>query len=290
MESLATARPIPASDSSLLPAMPRLLCFFLLGLSFLGVATTRATAAAKVTDADFKAYRSVRYAEALREARKMFARGDATKIAAAELLPGAALRDAGWTKERFDQVEEAIGGIESALRSAKDGEITAEDLASQLAEYDPTAVATVKKHWTDPDQPSDSQRAEKQVRDEIEAERAGVPPTVGQLAGTWVFDADATVEAMLGGPADDEGKKMAAEIAAKVGKPSYTFGPGDRVEVRSKGPDGQEKIETCTFALDGRTIHFKSEGRKREETLEAGLREGKLVLGTGFGKVAFSRK
>ena len=148
----------------------------------------------------------------------------------------------------------------------------------------------MKKHWTGPDQPSDSQRAEKQVRDEIEAERAGVPPTVGQLAGTWVFDADATVEAMLGGPADDEGKKMAAEIAAKVGKPSYTFGPGDRVEVRSKGLDGQEKIETCTFALDGRTIHFKSEGRKREETLEAGLREGKLVLGTGFGKVAFSRK
>jgi len=270
--------------------MTRPLSFFLLGCFFVAIAAPCATAAAKVTDSDFKIYRTVQYAEALRDARKMWARGDKTKIAAAEALPAAALRDAGWTQDRFGEVDEAIGGIQAALRSAKDGEISAEDLASQLAEYDATAVATVKKHWLDVEQTSDSQRAEKQVRDEAEQEQAGVAPTAAQLAGTWILDADATLEAMTGGLSGEDGKKLAADLSAKMGKPSYTFGPGDRCEVRSKGTDGQEKVETCSFRLEGRTIIFKVEGRKREDSLQAGIRNGKLLLGTGFGKVAFSRK
>ena len=83
---------------------------------------------------------------------------------------------------------------------------------------------------------------------------------------------------------------MATEIFAKIGKPSYAFGPGGRVEVRSQGSDGKEKVELALFRLDGATVYFKAEGRTREDSLKAGIRQGKLILGTGFGMVAFSRK
>jgi hypothetical protein len=261
-----------------------------LGLVFLAAAAPRAGAATKVSEADFKIYRAVQYAEALRDARVMWARGDQAKREAAAALPKSALRDAGWTEERYGEVAEAVSEIHSALQSAKDGELTDSDLAATLAVHDATTVATVRAHFAEIQRNDDSQRADKQVRDEIEAERTGVPPTAAQLAGTWVFDAEASVELMLGGAPGEEGRKLVAELKAKFEGTTYVFAPGGRVTVRSRGADGREVEESCDYRLDGAVIIFTSETRKREDRLKAGLRNGKLHLGYSFGMIALSRK
>jgi hypothetical protein len=128
------------------------------------------------------------------------------------------------------------------------------------------------------------------VRDEIEAERMGEPPTGAQLAGAWVFDPEATVVVMLGSASGEDGRKLVADLTAKVGGTSYSFGPGGRVTVRSRGADGREVEESCDYRLDGATIVFTSETRKREDRLKAGMRNGKLLLGSSFGTIALSRK
>lgn len=254
------------------------------------VAAPRAGAATKVTEADFKIFRAVQYAEALREARVMWARGDQAKRDAAAALPAAALREAGWTQERYDEVSEVLSEITSALRSAKDGEITDSDLTAALASHDATTVATARAHFAEIERPDDSQRAEKQVRDEIEAERMGEPPSAAQLAGTWVFDPEATVVLMLGSATGEDGRKLVADLTAKVGPVAYVFGAGGRVTVHGRGPEGREMDESCAYRLDGATIVFSSEIRQREERLKAGLRNGKLLLGSSFGTIVLSRK
>ena len=139
--------------------MKRQICSLFIGLLLLGATAPRSAAATQVTESDYKTYRTVQYAKALCEARKMWARGDKAKLAAAEALPETALRDSGWTQDRFTEVDETIGGIQSALNSSKDGEITASELASTLAEFDATAVGIVKAHLAEINQPNDSSRS-----------------------------------------------------------------------------------------------------------------------------------
>ena len=249
-------------------------------------------AAEKVTESDHATLRQLQYAEALGKARLMFARGDATKQAQAKAVLTQALQESGWNRERYDAVEEAVGDVMGNLRLNKSGDMSDADLKSALEDSDPTTVATVRAHYEELNKTNDSQRAEKQVRDEIQEEAAGVPPTRAQLEGTWVYDPDASIDAMLGGMATAEDKaKLKATIAAKVGSPEYTFGPGDSVVSRSRDSAGNAVVFKGVYRLDGRKIFFKNEGSKREESLSAGLRNGKLQLGMGgLGYSVFSRK
>jgi hypothetical protein len=251
-----------------------LLCTLLLA------AGSRAVAATAVSESDLKKYQELEYAKAVREAWKMYARADKAKQAAADAEYARVRSAAGWTDERYGAIDEAIGEVLSALSSAKSGDITADELKSTLAECDPVTVAAVKAHFDELNTPNNSERAEKQVRDAIAEERAGAVPTPAQLAGKWVFDADATVKDALGGLGSPEDTaKLKADMIARAGNPWYVFGPGNQIESHSKGTSGGEVIFRGTFRIEGHKMFFKAENQKREESLQAGIRDGKLLLG-----------
>jgi hypothetical protein len=250
-----------------------------------------ARAALKVTEADFQTYRQLAYADQLLEARTMFLRAKPAKIAAARAEHDKTWSASGWTRDRHAEVSDALNEVLSNLSSAKSGDMSADDLKVALAECDPTTVATVRAHYDELENTNDSTRAEKQVREEIELDRAGDVVSEAQLQGTWVFDLEATVELMgLSDLGKTELEKMKADIVARVGSPSYTFGPGNTMESRVKGADGQERTDKGVYRLDSRSIFFKAEGSKREYDLQIGLRDGRLRLGKGFGLSVFVRK
>jgi hypothetical protein len=250
-----------------------------------------ALAATKVTEADYKTYRDLNYAEALFSARQMFLRADKAKVAAAQVELAKTWTASGWTRDQHSEVEMAISEVLSALSMLKSGEMTEADFREMTAEADPTTVATVRAHYEELQDTGDTQRAEKQVRDEIERERAGDPVTEAQLLGTWVFDVDATLEVMgLGGVGSAEVEKAKADIIARIGSPTYTFGPGNTMESRVKGPDGQEMVSKGVYRLDGMTIYMKAENSRREYDMRIGIRNGTLRMGSSFGLSVFVRK
>lgn len=249
-----------------------------------------AYASAALTESDYKTYRILTYEQSLRDARKVWARRDPAKLAANDQKLEAAFAAAGWTPERLREAGDAIDEVFSPLHSANRGELTAEDLKQCLAECDATTVSTVKAHFDELNAVNDSEKAEKQAREEHLRERAGVPPTPQQLEGTWVFDVDATVNDMLQGSTPEELEQAKADILSKTGRPAYTFGPGTNATVRSKAADGTERLEKSEYRLDGGTVYFKQEGRSREQSLGVGLRGGKLVLGMGPSIILLSRQ
>jgi hypothetical protein len=168
--------------------------------------------------------------------------------------------------------------------------MTEGDFKSAMSESDPATVATARAHYEEMQTVRDSERAEKQVREELEQARRGEIPTAAQLQGTWVFDLDGTIDAMGELFPIPDREKFKADLAGKIGMSSYTFGPGDQIVSRATGPDGKERADTGVYRLDGYKIFFKSPGGKREQQMEIGLRHGKLQMGTGFGVVVFARK
>lgn len=264
--------------------MPRLAAAALAAL--VSLAPLQAAAAVKVTESDLATLQKIRYAKALAGARRLYARGDKAKLAAAEAEAKGAAQAAGWSDERFGQVNDAVGALQGVLEQIKRGEVAESDLDSQLEEPpDPVTVATVRAHLDELSQGL-SQKAEQQVRAEAEAERRGAPPTAAQLQGTWTIDFDATVE-LIGGSliAGEERAKLIRKMRDATGEASYTFGPGSAVVTRSKR--GEEK---GTYRVEGSQIFFRNPATKREEKLDVGMRNGKLQMGMGVGLTVFSRR
>ena len=263
--------------------------FIVLTIALLAGAGPQARAATAVSEADYQTLRRLDYAEALCKARKMYARGDATKIAAAEAELKKTWKDSGWTRDQYGSASDAFGEVLGNLRSVKNGDMTGEDFKSTLSECDPITVATVRAHFEEYEKLRDSDQAEKQVREELEQARRGDVPTEAQLQGTWVLDLDGTIDVMSEQFPIPDREKFKADLAPKIGSSSYTFGPGNRIVSRVTGPDGKERADTGVYRLDGHKIFFKSPGGKREQQMDIGLRKGKLQMGTGFGVVVFAR-
>jgi len=263
--------------------------FIVLTIALLAGAGPQARAATAVSEADYQTLRRLDYAEALCKARKMYARGDATKIAAAEAELKKTWKDSGWTRDQYGSASDAFGEVLGNLRSVKNGDMTGEDFKSTLSECDPITVATVRAHFEEYEKLRDSDQAEKQVREELEQARRGDVPTEAQLQGTWVLDLDGTIDVMSEQFPIPDREKSKADLAPKIGSSSYTFGPGNQIVSRVTGPDGKERADTGVYRLDGHKIFFKSPGGKREQQMDIGLRKGKLQMGTGFGVVVFAR-
>jgi hypothetical protein len=264
--------------------------FVALMFALLVGAGPQARAATAVSEADYQTLRRLDYAGALCKARKMYARGDATKIAAAEAELKKTWQESGWTRDQYSSASDAFGEVLGNLRSVKNGDMTEEDFKSTLSECDPTTVATVRAHSAEYENLRDSDQAEKQVREELEQARRGDVPTGAQLEGTWVLDLDGTIDAMSEQFPVPDREKFKADLTPKIGSSSYTFGPGNQIVSRVTGPDGKERADTGVYRLDGHKIFFKSPGGKREQQMDIGLRKGKLQMGSGFGVVVFARK
>jgi hypothetical protein len=262
----------------------------LLGCLLLALFAPQLGAAVKVTEADYHKYLALEYAEALRDARKMWSRQDPARLAAADAELANAWRASGWTTERFQEVEEAIAEVQSGLRGGRDGDLEPADLRAFLEEHDRTTVATVRAHFEELEDRNPAEIAEQQVRAERESERRGAAPSEAQLQGAWVLDVDATIDWMLDGISLPEREEMKAAVLEKSGRAVFIFGPGKTIESRSRGADGAERSEKGTYRLDGHSLVIKADGSRREYELQVGMRHGKLQIGKGFGMSVFTRE
>lgn len=244
-------------------------------------------AGVKVSEADYAAYQKIRYAQALAEKRAMYDRANKAKYDAEKK---AAVQSAGWTQERFGQVEGALGELRGNEPPGGDGQ-NEKDWKALLSGYDQTTVATYRAHSAELRHDDTDARAEAEVRKERAEAQAGDAPTAAALQGTWIADIDATLDRMLGGNAGGELKeKMRKQVGASMEGNSYQFGPGDAIVATAKGPDGKVRVDKGTFRLDGRTVYFRSPGSKAEQSLQAGFSGGRLLLGVGMMSVVYRKK
>jgi hypothetical protein len=239
----------------------------------------------KVTEADYATYRKIGYAQALASARTFFDRANAAKY---EAEGARAVKDAGWTKERFDEVRGALSSVQQTVQGFEQHEIEKADYDESISGYDKATIATARAHLKEiAEGPNDTARAEAQVRAERDEARAGTPPTIAGVQGTWIIDIDGSMARILGpGAAPGITAKMRKDLEGS----SYQFGPGDAIVATSKNPEGTSRVEKGTFRIDGHTIYFKAAGSKREQELEAGMDKGKLILGGGMMGMLYKRK
>ena len=284
---LGTAVESRASYSSraLRPRRARLFLAVVLAGSLMAFAGTAAAAAegpTQFTEADYATYSTLRLAKAVKEEKGMFAH-DKAKRAALEVEFAKACADAGWTKERFEQIDEAVG---SALSALDDPENAGEDVSK-------TTLATVKAHRKElADYDGLRQHARELVQEQAMAARRGAPPTPAQLAGTWVMDMDLTVAGMTEGMGDDLKKSARDELSKTLLAARYTFGPGDRLVATIQRPGPVVETQDGTYRLDGSTLIIKAKmgSRDREDKVTIGIKDGYLRIGMMGATTVFRRE
>ena len=191
-----------------------------------GTARAQEEGIVQFREADYAAYAQLRLANAVAEEKGMFAH-DPAKRAAIDAEFATACADAGWTKERFAEIDSAVG---SALSAIGDPENAGEEVS-------PTTLATVKAHQKElADNDGLRQRARNLVQEQMLAAKRGVPPTPAQLAGHWVWDIELTIASMAEGMGDELKQSMRDQLSKTLVAASYTFGPGDRLVAVNQRP------------------------------------------------------
>src|SRR5512142_952731 len=86
------------------------ICAIALGAVLITAGTMRAEdeGVVRFTEADYAAYTTLRLANALAEQKQMFAHGNKAKQDAINAEFAAACAGAGWTKDRFGAIDEAV--------------------------------------------------------------------------------------------------------------------------------------------------------------------------------------
>ena len=266
--AVAPVRPLAPAGSRLLAAL--LLAGALAASG--GAIRAQDEGAVRFTEGDYAAYTTLRLAGALVEQKQMFAHGNKAKKDAIDAEFAAACAGAGWTKERFGQVDEAVGMALSAL----------DDPENASDEVDKATLATVKAHRKElSDYNGLQQRARELMQEQELAARRGAPPTAAQIAGKWVFDFDGTVNEMTEGMGEDLKTSARDGLAKSMTAATYSFGPGDRLVATVQRPDLPPESQEGTYRLDGSTLTVKARmgTRDRESQLSVGMKDGTLRIG-----------
>jgi hypothetical protein len=232
-----------------------------------------------LTEADLATFARLQDAKALGEVRRSSLRSTARPKGNAEHEQ--ALREAGWTAQRYDAVSGEVEAITGTLDAAESEPELAEDYRRQLAEeHDAATVARVRAQRAALDWDQARERAEKRVREEQAEAATGRRVSVAELQGSWVFDLEASLAhvqatTLLPAPAVQE---LRTSLEPNRGT-TYAFA-GDAVEVRG-GARGDAK---GTFRVEGRDLVI-FDGR-RESRLQVGLKGPDLVISMfGVGTV-----
>ena len=240
-------------------------------MAFVGTATAEEEGTTQFTEADYAAYSTLRLAKAVTDEKEMFAHSK-EKQAALKAEFAKACADASWTKERFEQIDEAVG---TALSALGDPENAGEEISK-------TTLSTVKAHQKElADYDGLRQRAREIVQEEALAARRGAPPTPAQLAGTWVMDMDLTVAGMTEGMGDDLKKSARDGLSQNLLAARYTFGPGDRLVATITRPGPLVEKQEGTYRLEGSTLFITARmgSRNREDKVAIGIKDGGLRIG-----------
>jgi hypothetical protein len=228
---------------------------------------------ARLTEANYANFTKLRLAKAVVEEKSMFAHGDKEKQAAIDAQMSKVLAETGWTKERFEQVDDAVGSILGVLSDPEQ---------EMDPELDKTTIATVKAHRKDlQDYDGLQQRARQQVREEQILARRGRPPTTAEITGKWVLNVDLSVASITQGLPDEVTKNAAEEYRKNLTVATYTFGPGDTIVAINQRPGVPPETSQGAFRLEGSTLVIKTKRgtHDREDKVDVGFKDGRLYIG-----------
>ena len=266
---------------------PSRLCWvFIAGLLLGGFSAVRAEEGtpARLTEANYADFSRLRLAKAVVEERSMFAHGNKAKQAAIDAQFDKVLAETGWTKERFEQVDDAVGSILTVLGDPEQ---------EMDPELDKTTIATVKAHRKElADYGGLQQRARQQFQDEQILERRGRAPTAAEITGKWVLNIDRSVASITGGLPSEVTKEARDAFTKAITGATYTFGPGDTIVAVNQRPGLPPETTQGTYRLDGSTLFIKAKmgTRDHEEKMDVGIKDGRLNIGMMGAYSVFERQ
>lgn len=238
-----------------------------------------------VTEADFKKWDDLRFEKSLLEART---EQDRSQRAKHKEKYEAAVKASGLSETRRMQIEEVLTEIEQAILEAENGAFSQADLDTYLAAYKPQTVAVARKHLDALRDPDHMDRARAQARTEAIEARKGDVVKPEQIQGVWVVDADATIRSMLGAMADlPEMASTKADIEKSLEGTSYEF-KGDQV-TSTVVSNGKKSVSKARFRIEGHKLLIGDDA-PRQSSLDIGMKDGRLVLGTGFATAHYKKK
>jgi hypothetical protein len=239
---------------------------------------------ARLTEADYAAFTKLRLAKAVVEEKSMFAHGNKEKQAAIDAQLTKVLAETGWTKERFEQVNDAVDSVVSALSDPEQ---------PMDPEMDQTTIATVKAHRKElEDYNGLTKRAQQQIQEEQILAKRGPPPTAAEIAGKWVLNVELSVASISDGTPDELTKKLADEYRKNLTVATYTFGPGDMISAINQRPGRPPETTQGTYRLEGSTLLIKAKmgTRDREDKVDVGIKDGRLYIGMMGAYSVFERQ
>ena len=240
-------------------------------LVFAPAAPAQEDAPVEFREADYAAYTTLRLAKAVAGEKLMFAH-DKAKQDPINAEFEKACAGLGWTPDRFEAVD---GAVSAALSTIADPENASEEVTK-------TTLATVKAHQKELENyGAVSQRAQQIVRDQAQAERRGTAPTPAQLAGTWIWDLDLTIDDVASGLDGELRKTLRDSMAKTLVAATYTFGPGNRLVAVNQRPGAAAETQEGSYRIDGNklTIIARMGSRDREDQVDVGMKDGHLRIG-----------
>ena len=227
----------------------------------------------KVNEADFASFQKLRYEAVMKESRSMFAHEEKQK-AEVKAKWEAALKDAGWNEEKYQSIRDAVEQTAQALTDTAKGGEDADNAKETLYSQDKTTIETVKAHLKEYGSDSDlRQKAEKQVREEAEAEKRGAPVEAKALEGKWVFDLDATAELNAQGMGEDAKKAIREAMGKAMTGASLHVRPGGQHRVHR--PAGRHDADGQGNVPD----------RRQQDLLQERELQARAVAGCGDEKM-----
>ncbi len=203
---------------------------------------------------------------------KLSGPGGQSRRTAIEAEFQAALKEVGWSADRFEQARDVVDTAIAYLDAVKEDPASAKDFWSGYEQVDPATIDLVKARRSQLD--GAPERARQALRDQQVAGVFGRLASKADLQGTWRRDAAATKAHLMSVLQMDEAQ--AREVLKVQVEQTLVFS-GDQVESRQT-VNGRTDSYKGTFQVLGRDVAFTY--GKRTDKLQVGVKSPReLVFG-----------
>ena len=220
---------------------------------------------------DLETYARLLDARALAE-EKLSSPGGLSRRASIEAEFQAALKEAGWSTDRFEQARDIVDTAIAYLDAVKEDPASANDFWAGNEQVDSTTIDQVKGRRAQLD--GAPERARQALREQQVTELFGRPASKSDLQGTWKRDAMASKAHLMSAMHMDEAQAL--EFLKVQVEQTLTFS-GDQVESRQT-VNGKTDAYKGTYQVSGREVAFTY--GKRTDKLQVGVKSPReLVFG-----------
>jgi hypothetical protein len=203
---------------------------------------------------------------------KLSGPGGLSRRASIEAEFQAALKEAGWSTDRFEKSKDIVDTATAYLDAVKEDPASAKDFWEGNEQVESTTIDLVKARRAQFDRAPG--RARQVLRDQQVAELFGRLASKADLQGTWKRDAAATKAHLMSAMHMDEAQAL--EVLKVQVEQTFTFS-GDQVESRQT-VNGRADAYKGTYQVSGRDVAFTY--GKRTDKLQVGVKSPReLVFG-----------